>query len=272
MMTFNRITSGVFDALLAPFGHSFAAFDLVVWPVVAGVVALLVYKKCSNQKGIADAKRWILVNILEIVLYRDDIGSVLRSTGRAVAHNGRYLAYNVVPLLVMIVPMSVILVQLVSHFAYRPLDPGGTRLLEVALDPASGANPRDVVLDAPPGVTVDAGPVRTADGRVVWRLRLDQEGDFDLRVSALGEAQTKAVAVGGGPRKVPVLRTKTWEALLYPAEPAIPRDSAFESIRVGADVRDLGPFPSGEGGILLWFFGASLGAGLALKNRLGVTL
>lgn len=272
MEAFNNITTAVFDVLLAPFGHSFAAFDLVLWPIVAGIVALLVYKKCSNQKGIADAKRWILVNLLEVVLYRDDIGSVLRSTGRALAHNGRYLAYNVVPLLVMIVPMSVILVQMVSHFAYRPLEPGATRLLEVAIDPVSGAAPRDVSLETPPGVSVDAGPVRTADGRVVWRLRFERDGDIDLRLTAPGEEQVKAVAVGGAPRKVPVLRTKTWEALLYPAEPPLPSRSAFSSIRVGADSRDLGPFPSGEGGILLWFFGASLAAGLALKNRLGVTL
>ena len=31
-------------------------------------------------------------------------------------------------------------------------------------------------------------------------------------------------------------------------------------------------FPDGEGGIVLWFFLASLAAGFALKNRFGVTL
>jgi hypothetical protein len=34
----------------------------------------------------------------------------------------------------------------------------------------------------------------------------------------------------------------------------------------------LKPFPSGEGGLLLWFFGASLAAGFLLRKRLGVTL
>jgi hypothetical protein len=69
-----------------------------------------------------------------------------------------------------------------------------------------------------------------------------------------------------------VVRTKTWEALLYPGEAALPSGSIFETIRLSAPERDLGPFPSGEGGILLWFFGASLAAGFLLRKRLGVTL
>ena len=272
MQAFNSATSRVFDLLLAPFGYRFAWLDLLFWPVLAGIIALLVYKKISNQAGIADAKRWIVVNLLEVVVYRNDIASVLRSTGRALAHNARYLAYNIVPLLVMIVPMTVILVQLVSHFAYRPLDKGEVRLLEVALDPAAGVASRAVLLQAPPGVAVEAGPVRTPDGHIVWRLRLEDEGDFALRIVAPGEEQGKAIAVGGDARKIPVLRTKTWEALLYPGEDALPSGSVFQSIRVAVEERDLSPLPSGEGGILLWFFVASLAAGLVFKSRFGVTL
>jgi len=55
MNTINAALSAVFDVLLAPFGHRWVAFDLLVWPVVAGVVALLVYKRLSNQAGIARA-------------------------------------------------------------------------------------------------------------------------------------------------------------------------------------------------------------------------
>ena len=80
------------------------------------------------------------------------------------------------------------------------------------------------------------------------------------------------VAVGDGPRKIPVLRSQGWEALLYPGEPALPRGSRFESIRLRAPDRDLSPLPSGEGGILVWFFAASLAAGFLLRKRLGVKL
>ena len=44
MQTYNDISSAVFDLLMAPFGHGFAVFDLILWPVLMGVVALQVYK------------------------------------------------------------------------------------------------------------------------------------------------------------------------------------------------------------------------------------
>lgn len=272
MHAFNAATSALFDVILAPFGHGFVWWDLLVWPVLAGVVALLVYKKVSDQKGIADAKRRIMVHLLEVVIYRDDILGVLKSTVRALLQNARYLGYNVMPMLVMIVPMTVILVQLVANFAYAPLERGDEVLLEVTLSPERGVASREVVAELPPEVEIAAGPVRTADGGAFWRLKLLDEGDFNLTLRAGGETETKALAVGGGARKVPVLRTTTLEGLLYPGEEALPSGSVFETIRVAVPDRDISPLPSGEGGILLWFFGASLLAGFALKDRFGVTL
>lgn len=272
MTAFNAITSAIFNVLMTPFGFGPAWFDLLLWPVLAGVIALLVYKKVSNQKGIADAKRRMTVHLLEVVLYREDVVGVVRSTALGMVQNLRYLGFNVVPMLVMIAPMTVVLVQLVSNYAYDPLQPGDVQLLEVALDAQSGLASTDVKASFPDGIVPEAGPVRTADGRVYWRLRMDGEGQHAITLSAGSETQTKTVVVGEGHQRVPVLRTQSWESLLYPGEPALASSSAFESIRVAAPDRDLGPFPSGESGILLWFFGASLLAGFALKDPLGVTL
>lgn len=270
MQTFNAITSRIFDVVLAPFGHRAMWFDLLVWPVLAGVAALLIYKLVSNQRGIADAKRRIMVNLLEVVLYRENVLGVVGSTLRGVGQNLRYLAYNVVPMLVMIVPMTIILVQLVAHYAYAPLERGDVQLLEVQLAP--GVKPSDVTAEFPAGVEVEVGPVRTADRRVFWRVRMLEDGDHVVTIRAGDEVQQKTIAVGEGPRKVPVLRTRTWEALLYPGEDALPAGSSFETIRLAAPERDLSPFPSGEGGILIWFFVASLVVGFLLRKRLGVTL
>lgn len=272
MQTFNSITSAIFDVVLAPLGHRWAWFDLLLWPIVAGVAALLIYKAVSNQAGIAAAKRRMMVNLLEVVLYRENVLGVLGSTMRGLGQNLRYLGYNVVPMLVMIVPMTIILVQLVANYAYAPLRRGDVQLLEVQLAPGAPVGARAVSATFPPGVAVQAGPVRTADGRVVWRLEMLADGDQTITLTAGDETQQKLVAVGEAPRKVPVLRTRTWEALLYPGEAALPAGSAFETIRLRTPDRDLSPLPSGEGGILLWFFAASLGAGFLLRKRLGVTL
>jgi hypothetical protein len=270
---FNAVSSAIFDVLLAPLGHGRPWIDLLLWPIMGGIVALLVYKKVSNQAGIARAKKAISVHLLEIVLFKDDPRVVLGATARAMMKNGLYLAYNIVPMLVMIAPMTIILVQLVANYSNAPLPVGSTAVLVAELDPAvPGMTPRDVQLDVPEGVTLDAPPVRTADGTVVWRLRLDQPGDHVLNVRAGAATEPITLAVGGDPRKVTALRTKGWEALLYPAEAVPTADSPVYSLTVDRRDQDLGLLPGGEGGILAWFFISSLVAGFALKDRFGVTL
>jgi hypothetical protein len=267
---FNAASSAVFDVLLAPLGHAWAALDLLLWPVLAGIGALLVYKRVSNQAGIRNAQRGIQVHLLEVVLYRDQLGGVLLSTAKALWCNALYVGHNILPMAVMILPMTALLVQLVAHYAYAPLPVGSSPLLEVQM--AHGRAVDDVRLDLPAGVTVEAGPVTTPTGIAVWRLHLATAGDPVLTLHAGDVLETKALAVGGGPRKVPVLRTSTAEAFLYPGEAALPSDSPFESIRVAAPARPLAWLPDGEGGILAWFFVASLASGFLLRGRFGVTL
>jgi len=274
MGTFNAIFTSVFDVLLAPFGHAHAWFDLLLWPVIAGVVALLVYKLVSNQAGIARAKSRIQVHLLEVVLFRDDLRVVLSATAKALAYNVAYLAYNIVPMAVMFAPMTAILVQIVSHYAYAPLPVGETAVMVATLDKAAapGVAAREVEVALSPGLALDAPPVRTADGAVAVRLRLVEAGDHTVTFTVGGRSEAKSVAVGGPPRKVSPLRTKSVEALLYPAEPVPAADSPFASITLDRRDQPLGPFPAGEGGILGWFFGFSLLAGFVLKVRFGVTL
>jgi hypothetical protein len=270
--TWNELSSAVFDRLLAPFGHGPAWFDLLLWPVLAGVLALVVYKRLSNQPGIARAKDRIAAHLYEIRLFRHDPLAVLASTGRIFARNGVYLGHNLLPLAVLLVPMLAILAQLEANYAFDPAPVGSVELLEARLDPAAGVAARDVALELPPGVALDAPPVRTPDGEIFWRLRAEAPGDHVLSLRVGGETFTKTWAVGGDPRKVPQKRTKSLEAFLYPGEPALGRRSPLHTIALRYPERDLGLLPGGELGILATFFGLSLLAGFALKGRFGVTL
>jgi hypothetical protein len=162
MSTFNSVAGALFDLLLAPFGHRQAWFDLLVWPILAGIVALLVYKRLSNQAGIARAKNGIVVNLLEVMLYKDDLVGVMASTGRAMGKNIVYLGHNILPMLVMFVPMMAILVQLVAHYALDPVPVGAVELVTARIDRSVGAvSPGDVRLELPEGIRLDAPPVRT---------------------------------------------------------------------------------------------------------------
>lgn len=272
LQTYNRISSAFFDVVMAPFGHDFAAFDLILWPVLMGVVALQVYKYASNQGAITRVKRQISMRLLEIRLFSHDIVQVLKSTGIIVGKNSVYLGHNLLPMLVMMAPMVALMVQLVAHYAYAPSATGSVELLRVQLDPAADVRADEVSLALPPGVSLDAPVVRTADGQVFWRLRADEAGDHVLRVSVGGEEYEKGWAVGGPPRKVPVKRLRTWEALLYPGEAAIPAAAPIISLELATPERALAWFPEGEFGILMWALVLSLIAGFALKGVFGVTI
>ena len=114
--------------------------------------------------------------------------------------------------------------------------------------------------------------LRTADGRVFWRLRAEAAGDHVLKVGVGGDTFEKGWAVGGEPRKVPVKRFRSWEALLYPGEAAIPSAAPVLSLEMDAHTRPLRFFPEGEFGILVWSLVLSLIAGYALKGFFGVTI
>src|SRR5512134_1077262 len=124
MQTVNGISNAIFDVLMAPLGHARAAFDLLLWPVLMGVVALQAYKYVSNQKALARVKSQISMHLLEIRLFSHDIVQVLRSTGAILLKNTVYLGNHMLPMAVMMVPMVVVMAQLVSHYAYAPSPPG----------------------------------------------------------------------------------------------------------------------------------------------------
>jgi hypothetical protein len=272
MQTFNRIANGLFDPLLAPFGHEHPAFDLLVWPALMGVIAIAIYKLVSNQKALARVKGQISMRLLEIRLFSHDIAQVLRSTGAILVKNFLYLGNHMVPMVIMFVPFVVILAQLVAHYGYDPSPTGAVELLHVRFDPEAGVSARDASLELPEGVALDAPPVATADGQAFWRLRADAPGDHVLRVTVGDRVYEKGWAVGGEARRVPLRRLRGLEAILYPGELALPADGPIVSIDLGVHSRALGPLPAGELGIVLWTLVLSLAAGFAVKGLFGVTL
>jgi len=272
MQSFNSISSAVFDVLLAPFGHRLAVFDLMLWPTLMGVLAILVYKAVSNQAALARVKSQITMRLLEIRLFSHDIVQVLKSTGAIVLKNFVYLGNHMLPMAVMIVPFVIILAQLVANYGYDPSPKGSVEIFHVKLDPDAGYSSHDVSLMLPEGVALDAGPVRTADHQVFWRLRAEKEGDHVLHVRVGDQVFEKGWAVGGPPRKIPEKKLRGLEAVLYPAEGALPGGGPLLSMELEMHPRSLGPLPAGELGIVLWALVLSLVAGFAVKGVFGVTI
>ena len=272
MDAFNRITGAVFDLLLAPWGHGLALLDISLWGVLCGVLALWIYRLVSNQEGIARAKDRIKMHLIEVRLWRDDPRVVAGAFGRILMRNGQYVGFSLVPMVVLAAPFMIVMFHLVAHFAFEPLPVGQTTLLQVQLDPATGARALDVELSLGDGVSLDAPPVRTADGRVVWRLRADAPGTHTVTLAHGAHRITKQILVAAEPGKVPVLRSKSWDALLYPGEAVLPADSPFASVAIDVPRRSFPWAPAGELGVSAWYLLTSLAAGFALKDVMGVRI
>jgi hypothetical protein len=83
MDALNRITTKVFDVLLTPFELLGVELSLILISGLFGIVALLVFKQISWQKGIKGVKDKIKGDMIDIRIYQDDLGVVGGSVARS---------------------------------------------------------------------------------------------------------------------------------------------------------------------------------------------
>ena len=232
----NLVFGGIVGAVLLPFRGLSPWFGMAVVSALTALLMLEVYKLASDQAAIRRAKDRIKAHLLEMRLYRDDLGVTLRAQAGILKANLGYLAANLRPLAVMIVPLVLILAQLGLWYDRAPLAPGEQTLVKARL--ADGADPvaLGLELEAPPGGEVTAPAVRIPDEReVVWRVRAVVPGVHVLRLRTGGAALAKSLTVGGRPlTRVSALasRGSFGDRLLHPGEPPLPGDTAVRSVEV----------------------------------------
>jgi hypothetical protein len=275
MTPLNSFLRGVLDLTLLPFRLAPAWVSLTLYALVLAVLALLVYKRCSNQPAIEAAKRRMAASIFEIRLFNDDLRAILRAQGSLLRDNMRYLGLNLVPLVVMVALMLPLFAHLQFVYGYEGMPVGKPAVMTVAL--AAGAaldtEPPDVELSAPDGVRIEAGPLWIQPRQELsWRLVGDEPGRYELALDLEGREATKSLVVDSGlTRRSPVRQQSGfWNQLLYPAEDPLPSDLGLESIRLDYPERDV----SLLGIEMHWSIAVlilSLVIALLLRKRFGVT-
>ncbi|NIM06596.1 MAG: hypothetical protein GTO55_09175 [Armatimonadetes bacterium] len=244
MSAVNAAITTAFDYFFAPFAAN-PWLGMVVISFVTGFVLLFIFRFTSNQRGIRATKDRIMAHLLEVLLYKDELGLVLRAQGRIFANNFRYLGYALVPLACMIIPVAVLLVQTELRYGHRPLRVGEEAI--VAVKVRSNATSLDELsLSAPNGIEVETAALRMPAAKEVdWRIRAAAPGNHSLRISVGGEKFTKQVVVGEGSSRISLQRVGAgdWEQLLHPGEIPLPKDGAVVLIKVsypGASLPILG--------------------------------
>jgi hypothetical protein len=183
-----------------------------------------------------------------------------------------FLKYALIPLVVMIVPVLLIIVQLNLRFGAQPLEPGQAAVVKVTVHDREVIG-RGVTLEAPDGVVVETQGVRVVERReVVWRVRAQRAGSFDLVVRSGEEEIAKELRVGHGWGATSTLRTgkSFFDKLLYPGEPPI-ASGTIESVVIAYPPLDLSLFGWSVNWLVL-FFVLSLASGFAFRGVLGVEI
>lgn len=265
--------SRLFDLVIGPLA-SRPALALIAVSVLTAVWALLLFKATTRQKKLTVQRDRLFGHIYEMGLYQDHLRVMGRIQWDLARANLRYLALTLPALVVLTVPMIVTLAQLDSRFAHRPLGAGETTVLSVRLDDAAPVNPRQLSLEVPAGVRIEAGPVVDRPGRAAaWRLKLDEPGPHRLVVRADGrEAAERILPAPAGLPQLSEEQKAGWTSpWLRPGAAALPADSPLASTKLDLPERE-----TKYAGVplhwLLAFMVFSLLGGLLLKDALRVSI
>lgn len=271
----NTLLGKLFDLLLLPFRALNPWAGMAFVSLLTGLLMLFIYRLASNQTGIRAVKDRIKAHLLELRLYKDNMGVTMKAQGQILRANLRYLALNLKPLLVMIVPIILILAQLNVWFGSEPLSIGRPAILKVRLEPDVNVLETEFSLESPPEIVVETPPLRLEEQREVdWRFRPTAEGRFSLTVRIGGQGYVKSVVVNGRQlEKVSSIKVNKnfLDEVLYPGEKALAGDSRIEAIEVVHPAKRLSLF----GLRLHWliaYFGLSIVFGFVLKKPFRVEI
>ncbi len=268
MQFLGNIISALFDFILQPFSGLAPLWGLLVVSVVTGVVMLYIFKYTSNQSAIRATKDKISAYFMEIRLFKDDLGLMLDAQKRILRTNLTYMRYSVTPMLVMIVPVVLILVQLGIRYAARPLHVGESALVKVMLRDGSSMGNHPVSVNPDDGLRLETPLLRIPQEREVsFRIGALTEGEHELSIQVGDERITQTIAVSDRVARVYNKKSKPgfMNALLYPGEPPIPKDSAIEEIQVNLPPQDVS-IAGWNVNWLVFFFIVSVIAGYSLKG------
>jgi hypothetical protein len=263
----------LFDLLVGLLGGSPLLVMLAVSAITA-VWALLLFKAVTPQDRLTEVRDRLFGHIYEMGLYQDRLRVVGRIQGDLAKANLRYLSLTLPALFVLMIPMALTLAQLDSRFDQRPFRSGEATVLSVVFSEEAAVSLDDISLEAGPGVTVEAGPVRDkVSGAMAWRLRAEDWGTHSLRILA-GDTElgSRNLIVGEGLVRLGKSAKKDWlNGILFPGARPLPGDGSLDEMTLHYPARQT-KYLGVELHWMVAFMIFSLLIGLAVKDVLRVSI
>lgn len=268
----NTVLDAAFDAWFWPLKSLSAFWQICVTALPITIFALLVFRYVSDQQRIQETKDKIKAHLLEMWLYKDDLGIVLGAQGRVIVNSLMYMRHALVPMAVMIVPLVLVIIQLEARYAYGALVPGEPTILAVTLDAEVPLGKLDAALSLPDGLRQETPPLRIAEThQMLWRVSGESSGEYRIGIR-VGELDLKKSIVIGEADASPspvIYRGDDFRVLAYPLETPLPSDGFVAAIEVAYD-RGRSDF-AGLSSASWILMGVTLVLGFALRGSFGVT-
>lgn len=272
MATLNSILNAVFDLILYPFLGLAPIYGLIAVSLITGLLMLIIFKRISNQQVIKQVKDRLKAHLLELRLYKDDLGLSFVAMKGILGTNLKYLQQAIKPMLVLMVPTILILIQLAIRYEYRPLEIGESAIISVNL--ASAVALQDVGLDLPEGIRAETPPLRIKQkNQVDWRIKAAAEGYWKIDFRIGDEVVTKELVVGTKLNPLSSRRVgANWmDSFLNPVEAPLSSTFSIKEIRIQYPERNLSLWGQDMNWLVV-FFGFSVATGFALKGLMGIEI
>lgn len=223
MEAVNAFLRRLVDSALAPFQGYSSWVGIAVVTFVVTLIAMPVIKWTLNPEWSEAMKRRLQAAIFELRLFNDSLRATFRALFDMLRWTAGYLGVWTLPILILGLFMFPLFAHLHAHWGYRGLEPGDTTVLTAHLAETGSAKPH-ATLTAPEGVTVETPALWIPSrGELLWRLRADAAGTYELALDVDGQRADKSVTVADGPgRRSPERPRGFWGQLLYPSEPPLP--------------------------------------------------
>lgn len=265
MNLFFSILNSLFDLLFWPFRYVSPIWPLLVFSLVTATFMLLVYRYFSNQPAIRRAKDRLGAHLLEVRLFQDQIGVVLRAYGRLLAASGVYLLHSLKPLAVMLVPLVLLMAQMELRLG-RAGRVNSPAVLKVVLEP--GTPLENVQLKPADNVGITTPALRIPElSEVDWRIEARSTGIFTIMLLVDSERGPKSHFYSGSVYLAGPQTSNFGKWLLFPVQPML--EPPFRAIEILFPARDVSIF-GWEMHWLIPFFIFTLLFGYALKGLMGV--
>jgi hypothetical protein len=266
-----------FDLLLAPFAGAPLA-GLLAISAVAGVLMVPIFRATTSQAGLRRAAGRARALALSLRLFKDDLRVALRCQAELLAAIAMRLALALPAFVVLAPPVLVVLVQLALRFEHRPIAPGESAIVEVAVAESAWPTWRDASIEVPPGVRVETPALRDERARTVsWRIGVERasgapvaiviragERSVERTIAIAAEAERLARVAGRRPGP------GAWDRLVHPGERGLP-EGPVRAIEVRYPRRAT-PLLGWDAPWWLTFLIASMAAALVAKPILRVEM